>query len=891
MKQEAELNHGRLRGCGEATTGKDEAQASIGSSDSSSSRLRSLADSCGLALMAITVVVGAVLWAFFAPLYTYIVDDVGLLNPVYVYLHTGSMTFPTYLHFHYMVVHPPTQYLLFAWLMKAGVPLQYVGSVPPFVLILLTVALLIRSRFASEIKLALLFGFFTGIILYVWRVGPSSFGLRPDLHLAFALFAGLIALESGRLESWDPLRLGLGAFLLTYASGIHYPASLAWTGILVYIIWLIWDLQRLKQERGWSAALRPVFALILGGCAFGIPYALLFVIPHWYEIMSQIHAMDPTGGVRASLTEHIRVYRNEYAYFPRGQFTKMLYIPLAIGLPTVLISTAVLLPIKQTRGIALASLPYLLFLLLFVQRKVDYRYFLLELMLYVCSLSVVFALICRAALERFWPRGRWVLLPFLGIFLGGVLVLGLRQEGAGKILLKPRPDTMTIARAAGRRILGPHALVGERLGRFYISGGDLSYMVDPDLLWNRDGGSDLKEYSEKFDAVADDPYSSDATANDKHESLSSWYAKQMLSLRGFFFSYTGVEYLLLNAHPTSRLEGYGLGLDGRISHFSQQAGGGWEYVAAVCDAGSFNTLDVNPLFSISHLLPKQEAVQKQLEWFVIPSDQYQHARSKVADRCAIREEVAMTMDIQDANQLLLTLKDDAPIHFYEHLGDALTARYGPERVIATGSDGWPIELQFLRGPYQGQKVSLAGESAKIIFRSEMNTQQGWAANIYGKGGGASFVKAGSQRADTSFQFYTEDPRDHLTTEYFEIPPEASRIFFSVWAKPEQDEDFFKFSVQDEQYSYLDHATPVLQRADGWILFAGWFKTSRGKIRAVIQQKTGTKSLLNKALILGISASGSQTISSDIPSHSGREQPMHATKRSSPRLEGPQTQVK
>src|SRR5260370_39419391 len=214
----------------EAVAFKNDPQANASRPDSSpASRQRPGADSYVVAVMAITIVVYAVLWAFFAPLYTS-VDDVGLFNPIYTYLHTGTMAIPPYHYFHSMVVHPPTQYLVLAWLMKAGVPLQYVGSVTPFLLILLTVTLLICSRFSSEVKLALLFGFFAGILFFLWGgYSPSSFGLRPDLHLAFALFAGLIGLESGRLQSWDPLRLGLGAFLLTYASRSHYPALRSWT--------------------------------------------------------------------------------------------------------------------------------------------------------------------------------------------------------------------------------------------------------------------------------------------------------------------------------------------------------------------------------------------------------------------------------------------------------------------------------------------------------------------------------------------------------------------------------------------------------------------------------------------------------------------------------------
>ena len=661
-----------LETCIENIAFKEGPLASIPLSDSSSEpRQKPAAGSYVVALMAIIIIVYAAVWAFFAPL-SYSIDDVVTYNPIYMYVHTGAMTFPSYDYFHSMVVHPPTHYLVLAWFMKAGIPLQYVASVPPFLLILLTVLLIVRSRFAAEIKISLLFGFFASVVFLLWAYGPTSFGMRPDWHLAFAWFAGLVALESGRLQSWDTLRLALGAFLLTYASGIHYPGSLAWTGVLVYVVWLLRDLHRLKRERGWSGALRPLLALVVGGCAFGIPYLLFFLIPYWHEILSFIATTNATAGVSASLAEHIRVYRAQYLYFPPGDFIRILYAPLAIGLPTVLISTAILLPIKQMRGLALASLPQLLFLLLFVQRKIDYRYLLPELLLYVCSLSILFAQVCRVTVTKLWPQHRRLLVPFLAVFFCGALVAGTMQEGIGTISFKPRPNTMAIARAAGRQILGSHAFVGARIGRSYDNGGDISYMVDGDL-WRKFSDPELRKYFNTFDAIVEDPHMSDVPYSENKQSLSSWYAEGLLNVRGFFSSAAGIDYLLLNAHPSINLEGYELRPDGRIAHFLEQRDANWVFLSTICGRVELNKLNLPMEFESSYLLPPEGPILKQLDLLVMKRDEYQRMRSKIVSQCTIRDEVPMTMDIQDANQLLATLKDDRTIRFYPSLEEALDA--------------------------------------------------------------------------------------------------------------------------------------------------------------------------------------------------------------------------
>src|SRR5205814_4785790 len=99
-----------------------------------------------VALMSVTVVFCATVWAFFVPAHVDI-DDIGLFNPVYMYVHYGKFTYPTYGSFQEMVVHPPTHYLVLAWLNKLGVPLSYIAAVPPFLLIVLASSLRSLSNF------------------------------------------------------------------------------------------------------------------------------------------------------------------------------------------------------------------------------------------------------------------------------------------------------------------------------------------------------------------------------------------------------------------------------------------------------------------------------------------------------------------------------------------------------------------------------------------------------------------------------------------------------------------------------------------------------------------------------------------------------------------------
>ena len=82
---------------------------------------------------------------------------------------------------------------------------------------------------------------------------------------------GVLLLESGRLDNWNRTRLFAGAFILTWASGVHYYAGFSFLGVAVYMVWAVLSL-------GWKAAWRPILMLTAGGSLFGIPYLVFFLV-------------------------------------------------------------------------------------------------------------------------------------------------------------------------------------------------------------------------------------------------------------------------------------------------------------------------------------------------------------------------------------------------------------------------------------------------------------------------------------------------------------------------------------------------------------------------------------------------------------------------------------
>src|SRR4029079_11510507 len=93
-------------------------------------------------------------------------DELGLQNPIYMYLSTGKITYPMHGQPDFMTVHPPTHYILTALLMEAGLPLFNASAAPIFTLTILIGVLLYTGRFSFPSSIALFLAVF--LATFIW---------------------------------------------------------------------------------------------------------------------------------------------------------------------------------------------------------------------------------------------------------------------------------------------------------------------------------------------------------------------------------------------------------------------------------------------------------------------------------------------------------------------------------------------------------------------------------------------------------------------------------------------------------------------------------------------------------------------------------------------------
>ena len=229
------------------------------------------------------------------------------------------------------------------------------------------------------------------------------FGTRPEGHVHAAWLCGLVLLESGRLENWNWRKLAAGAFLLTWASGTHYYAAFAFTGVAVYIVWAILQpgLETGQAVPGgvdpWWMPLRlPICGALSVALSGGNPVR---------------HGSHPgEGALRASIHWHTEMYRTWISL--AGHLGPALKA-MSWGIPLLVYTTAILAAVRWTRGLALAALPLQLFLYLFAWHKLS-PYLVHEVALFAGAVAIGI-LVCwldsaRGYLQRSGPRScPWLL--------------------------------------------------------------------------------------------------------------------------------------------------------------------------------------------------------------------------------------------------------------------------------------------------------------------------------------------------------------------------------------------------------------------------------------------------------------------------------------------------
>lgn len=457
-------------------------------------------------------------------------DEMGLFNPTYLFFQDERMTYPAHGHPDAMVVHPPMLYFLVGSLMHLGLsPFQAAGA-------LLTLASAIVYwqlwKMRDDLVFSVSFGtaYVIGVCFINWLLT-----LRPDVHLAAFWLGGLVTLERCRREQWAPVHAFFGALLLTLAASIHYVGPGALVAVAVYAVALL-------RKQG-KRSLKPLAAMTLGGFSVGIPYLLIWAIPHREAILAMTGAVQGEGGL-AGLKVAAHHYLEAFSLLRQADLSRYDWITRAALTPLVVISTTaaplaavLLLARRSTRLLGLAALPHVLFIIFFVRgglKKGFLLYYTPEFMIYVAG--IVGALLALS----WWVVRRLNWAPRLGVAAIGAGVAAIIAGVAAthpRFNYTPALDEWEFARYAGQEILGPNSSAGlTSAGPWYTCGAQTIYFLNGELIERPSLASvDVPGLLSNFDGLIVYGQNSDTTYNDRKFTLSSGVSSGLLSIRGFYF--------------------------------------------------------------------------------------------------------------------------------------------------------------------------------------------------------------------------------------------------------------------------------------------------------------------------------------------------------------------
>jgi hypothetical protein len=630
-------------------------------------------------------------------------DEVNLYNPAYMFQHYGRITYPMHGQFDAILVHPPTHYLVIGGFLRLGLTLPHAAAVEPVMLLATACLLLVFSRFSLSIKFGLLFGTFLGAL--IWNVILT---VRPDLSLALAWVAGLIALESARLSDWSTWRLGIGSLLLVYASAVHYPGVFAQAGIVVYAVWACFVLPRRRLPA-------TIGTLLAGPCLIGIPYLLLFAVPFRNQIWSTIQSEQGPGGPMIALRHHFQTYdiwaHGWSGIVHRQPLVQSLLFPLwSLHIPVALVGPLLLFAFRSTRALAIAALPQVLFIVFGARYKQPgySGYYAPEAILYLSAVIAVFFAGVLYVLSRIKTSALSVVAAVL--FVAGFTVFALHDKPGAVTEVKFTRDLrdLDVGRAASRAILGPSALVTTSgAGVWYTSGAEHLYPVFWDLAHPPAiAEPTFRQYFSQFDAVVLDADEGWVAWNKERENLTSFLASGDLNLMGFWFgdrrqkSASGLSLLMLTPNEQP-VRGFASNR-GKTYRFEPAHQADSVLFCAICPIGDLQNRGEFDFYATFFLPSKSNHDDPRsitdpadprsvIRVLLVSQQKFQQDVLPRATRCKSRYRITGRLVEVDQDAMVSQLRrNDRPIKFYRSIAAALG---GAGRLNAANTEKIPGAIQ------------------------------------------------------------------------------------------------------------------------------------------------------------------------------------------------------
>jgi hypothetical protein len=604
------------------------------------------------------------------------VDELGLWNPIYMYLNYGKMTYPVHYYPDAMFVHPPIRYLEVAWLMKFGMPAFFARGFSFFFMIVIIAYAIIKSPLHIHWRIAFIFAV---IWTFVYFNQINSLSIRPDWPLAAAFIAGLLFLENGRQKKWNSTWLFVGSFLFTYACSLHYFAWPGLLGILAYF-YASYKEQNLRQMKSsWCS-------IILGGALFGVLYLFLFVIPNFSDInyLASFTLID-----RNFFYGVIRHY-NQYIYALKSfnwQNTSIATIIQSfyfLKVPVFIIAGLILFKSKNSHYLFICALPLCAFVWFFSFGK-SIGYYIIEtfLLLFAILLALGKSIDLFFSFFHFKASKN---LATLGIIIVG-LFFGLQPANKyfdnSKNINNYNILETDIARASARDIIGFDALVAGRIPAWFISGGKQWYDLTQDLHWNKDRPIDQQKFVALFDAIVETSHMSNQTNDITFGTPNNWYLEKFLNLKGFFFgsSHPHVSFPIYSEKLATPIKGY-IWNGNQLSRFDQTLIGDMLFITMSCAYNNNLSFDLKSksYYFLYMFLPEADEPgsniamkvkshpQQAIVFSLWNEKEWQKHSLEILKFCKLHESISGNLTVIDHRKFIdKSKKTDSPIEFEREL--------------------------------------------------------------------------------------------------------------------------------------------------------------------------------------------------------------------------------